>query len=128
MLGHENLFHADDEISGYEIHMGETTYNGHNPVKPFARITERAGKRVDILDGCVSADGNIIGTYIHGVFDNDGFRFNLIQHLRKKKGQTPSSGNLIEFKRIKEQKYDELADIVRRNIDLDMIYKILDTL
>jgi Cobyric acid synthase len=125
MLGHENLFRVDDEITGYEIHMGETTYNGHNFVRPFARITERAGKRVDILDGCVSVDGNIVGTYIHGVFDNDGFRFQLIQHLRKKKGQIPSYDVPLEFKRIKEQKYNKLAEIVRENIDMNMIYKMV---
>ncbi len=125
MLGHENLFRVDDEITGYEIHMGETTYNGHNSVRPFARITERAGKRVDILDGCVSVDGNIVGTYIHGVFDNDGFRFQLIQHLRKKKGQIPSYDVPLEFKRIKEQKYNNLAEIVRENIDMNMIYKMV---
>lgn len=125
MLEHQNLFHTDSKLTGYEIHMGETTYNGNNSVKPFARIIERAGEQVEILDGCVSFYGNIIGTYIHGIFDNDGFRCKLIQHLRKKKGQTPSPDYPIEFKKIKEQKYDELADIVRRNVDLDMIYKII---
>ena len=49
MLEHEHLFPVDDELVGYEIHMGETTHNGHNSVRPFARITERAGEMVDIL-------------------------------------------------------------------------------
>lgn len=125
LLDHEDLFHVNDELAGYEIHMGETTFSGYDAVKPFARITERAGKTVNILDGSVSTDGKVIGTYIHGIFDNDEFRCKLIQHLRKKKGQTPSPGYPIEFKKIKEQKYDELADIVRRNVNLDMIYKII---
>ena len=85
MLEHENLFSANNELVGYEIHMGETMYDDNNSVKPFARITERAGEMVDILDGCVSANGNVIGTYIHGIFDNDEFRSGLINYLRLKK-------------------------------------------
>lgn len=125
MLGHENLFRVDDEITGYEIHMGKTAYNGHNSVIPFARITERAGKMVNILDGCISADGNVVGTYIHGIFDNDCFRRKLIDYLKVKKGFKPSNGCNSDFKAIKERKYNELANIVRGNMDMNMVYNIL---
>lgn len=125
MLEHENLFHVDGELMGYEIHMGETIFDGHNSIKPFAKITERAGKAVNILDGCVSADGNVLGTYIHGVFDNDGFRRKLIDCLRVKKGFKPTNGCNSDFKAIKERKYNELADIVRGNMDMNMIYNML---
>ena len=126
MLEHNNLFHVDGGLVGYEIHMGETTYNGHNSVKPFARITERAGEMVDILDGCVSANGNVMGTYIHGIFDNDEFRSKLIDYLRLKKGLKPSNGRYADFKTIKELRYNELADIVRENMDMDIVYNILN--
>lgn len=126
MLEHEHLFRVDDEITGYEIHVGETTYNGHNSVKPFARITERAGKRVNILDGCVSADGNVVGTYLHGIFDNDAFRTGLMNHLKLKKGLKPSAGCYVNFQSMKEAKYNELANIVKKNIDINMVYKIMN--
>lgn len=126
MLHHINLFHADGELVGYEIHMGETTYNGHNSVKPFAKITERAGENVDILDGCFSADGNVIGTYIHGIFDNDMFRSGLIHYLRCKRGLKSSNSCQLNFKSIKEHRYNELADIVRGNIHMDVIYNMLN--
>src|SRR3990172_2311371 len=120
MLEHEHLFPVDDELVGYEIHMGETTYNGHNSVRPFTMIIERAGEPVEILDGCISADGNVIGTYIHGIFDNDEFRSKLIDYLRLKKGLNPSNGRYADFKTIKELRYNELADIVRRNINMNL--------
>ncbi len=127
MCGHERLFCVVDELAGYEIHMGETRYNNRSAV-PFATIIERAGKKAKAPDGCVSPDGNIIGTYIHGIFDNDDFRFKLIRHLEKKKGQKPSQGYLTEYKRIKEQKYDELADIVRKNMNMGIIYDMMKML
>ncbi len=126
MLEHGHLFPVDDELVGYEIHMGETTHNGHNSVRPFARITERAGKTVDLLDGRVSADGNVIGTYIHGIFDNDEFRSKLIDYLRLKKGLNPSNGRYADFRTIKENRYDELADIVRENMGMNIVYNILN--
>jgi len=127
MLEHGHLFPVDDELVGYEIHMGETTHNGHNSIRPFARITERAGKMVDLLDGRVSADGNVIGTYIHGVFDNDEFRSKLIDYLRLKKGLNPSNGRYADFKTIKELRYNELADIVRRNINMNLVYSMMQS-
>ncbi|MBI2471972.1 MAG: cobyric acid synthase [Planctomycetes bacterium] len=126
MLEHKNLFPVDGELAGYEIHMGETTYNGNKSVRPFARITERAGETVEILDGCVSANGNVIGTYIHGIFDNDEFRSKLIDYLRLKKGLYASNGYHVNSQNIKDRRYNELADIVRRNMDMNIIYNILN--
>src|SRR3990170_2679645 len=127
MLEHGHLFPVDNELVGYEIHMGETTHNGHNSVRPFARITERAGEMVDILDGCVSVNGNVMGTYIHGIFDNDDFRTKLIDYLRLKKGLNPSNGRYADFKTIKELRYNELADIVRRNINMNLVYSMIQS-
>ena len=126
MLEHGHLFPVDDELVGYEIHMGETTYKGHNSVRPFARITERAGEIVNVLDGYVSASGNVIGTYIHGIFDNDNFRQALLAYLRLRKGSSPSTERCVSFKDIKESRYNELADIVRRNMNINMVYDILN--
>lgn len=71
-------------LRGYEIHMGETVLD--DQMRPFARITSRSGEKVDIMDGAVSQDGRVMGTYIHGIFDNDGFRSALLNRIRRKKG------------------------------------------
>jgi adenosylcobyric acid synthase len=52
-------------LRGYEIHLGETT--GPDCARPFARIGTRA-------DGAISHDGRVQGTYLHGIFADDGFR------------------------------------------------------
>ena len=51
---------------GYEIHMGETRIE--EPVHWFC-VHQRNGRETDSLDGCVSSDGKVAGTYIHGLFD-----------------------------------------------------------
>ncbi|MBI2559950.1 MAG: cobyric acid synthase [Planctomycetes bacterium] len=121
------LFSTQNTLTGYEIHMGRTILN--NGIRPLLRITERSDKPVDVPDGAVSHDGMHWGTYFHGIFDNDEFRSQLINFLRKKKGLSPPSIMLSEEKNLtahkKEIHYDNLADIVRNNIKMNLIYKRL---
>jgi adenosylcobyric acid synthase len=55
----------DVPLTGYEIHLGETT--GPDCVRPVAAIDGRP-------DGAMSADGRVMGTYLHGLFDAGAFR------------------------------------------------------
>jgi adenosylcobyric acid synthase len=114
------------DMTGYEIHMGETKLL--NGLSPFLRIIERSGKGISMVDGAVSNNGNVIGTYVHGILDNDEFRLGLINYLRKNKGISPLlRDELITAKREKEEQYDKLADLVRKHIKMDMIYKLIGT-
>ena len=72
------------EFQGYEIHMGETILGG--AVQPFAQIVSRSGEDVEVLDGAVTRDGRVFGTYLHGLFDNDSFRSAFLNRIRRKKG------------------------------------------
>ncbi|MEJ2230675.1 MAG: cobyric acid synthase [Nitrospirales bacterium] len=69
--GHECL------VEGYEIHMGTT--RREKATSPCFRIlsgqTEHSSDQADERDdGAIRADGLVWGTYIHGVFDQPGFR------------------------------------------------------
>ncbi|TGV81897.1 cobyric acid synthase CobQ, partial [Mesorhizobium sp. M2D.F.Ca.ET.145.01.1.1] len=55
----------DLPLEGYEIHLGRTT--GPDTRRPSAIINGAE-------DGAISADGKVIGTYMHGLFGADGFR------------------------------------------------------
>ena len=105
-------------ISGYEIHMGETL--GDNVSSAF-RIISRGQRKSAHLDGAVSNDGNIVGTYIHGLFENESIRRCLLSNLRKSKGL---DNNTQTFKLSKDSEYDKLAALVRSSLDMDMVYKI----
>ena len=106
-------------INGYEIHMGETI--GSN--KPFAIITKRSGVSVNIEDGAVSNDGKIWGTYIHGIFDNDGFRTIFLNNIRVGRG-LPEKG-VIAFKDKKDDCIRVIAEAVRNGIDLQKLFAII---
>ena len=68
-------------LSGYEIHMGRSVSGGR--AKPLFRILRRDGKPADIEDGLAQPDGKAWGTYIHGIFDNDGFRNMFLEDIGK---------------------------------------------
>ena len=65
---------------GYEIHMGKTFYEACGAA--FSRI-RREGEGESVQDGAVSPSGQIWGTYVHGIFDDDGFRHAFIRAARR---------------------------------------------
>ncbi|HTY20599.1 MAG TPA: cobyric acid synthase, partial [Geobacteraceae bacterium] len=71
---------CNGQLAGYEIHMGETQLGAG--ARPFCEIVRRSGREVKIGDGAVSPDGRVFGTYLHGIFDNDGFRTAFLNRLR----------------------------------------------
>ena len=112
-----------DEVSGYEIHMGKTDLSGL--ARPLFKIIERNGNRVQVMDGAVVNGGNVIGTYIHGLFDNDVFRNNLLGSLRKKKGTRLKYAEANPYAAKKEENYNKLAEIVRKNLDMKFIMDLI---
>jgi len=112
----------DSEITGYEIHMGETVLL--NGTAPFLKIIERSDKEVCMDDGAVSNDENVIGSYLHGIFDNDEFRLGLINHLRENKGLSPMLAEELNSVD-KERQYDKLADWFREHINMDLIFEMI---
>ena len=62
----------DLPMSGYEIHLGRT--EGPDCTRPYCLIDGRA-------DGAMSADGRIVGTYLHGLFAENAFRRRFLSNL-----------------------------------------------
>ncbi|NIY46235.1 cobyric acid synthase [Cedecea colo] len=110
-------------LEGYEIHMGETQRGAH--VEPFVRLSECNAQPYDSLDGAVSADGNALGTYLHGVFDNGEFTRALLNGLRERKGLKAWEGELFDYQQHKHQQFDILASAMREHIDIESIYQIM---
>jgi adenosylcobyric acid synthase len=105
-------------LSGYEIHIGETTYLDH--AKPLAVIT-RGAASTQHDDGCIAADGRIFGTYLHGLFDQDDFRHTFINAARAFHGFTPVA-HLNAWKAMREAALNRLAAEVEQALDMKKIF------
>lgn len=98
---------------GYEIHNGRTSVSGDcdSPCE-----FESGGS-----DGCMSGDGKVIGTYIHGILDNDV----VIRHLLSAAGAGNGAAEVMDNDTFRQLQYDRLASHLRRHIDIDLLYEIL---
>ncbi len=96
------------QINGYEIHIGDTT--GNDCAKPFATSN-------DTPDGAISFSGQVMGTYLHGLFSNNSFR----QFFLKNIGAKPSN---LDYEQEIENILDELAEHIEKNIDIDTFISI----
>ena len=119
-IGFIGMNYKASRLDGYEIHMGRTEYTGQIE---HAFMIDR-GDGTEVLDGAVRTDASVLGTYMHGIFDNDGFRRALIDKLREKKGLGAGDDSL-NMKERKEKAYDRLAEKVRAQLDMDAVYKIM---
>ncbi|MCG2660478.1 MAG: cobyric acid synthase, partial [Kiritimatiellae bacterium] len=102
------------EVQGYEIHHGQTC------TATLAPILARPDGEVV---GMANADGRIWGTYLHGVFDADLFRRWFIDRLRIHRGMA-AEGRVMAVYSI-EPALEQLAQIVRRSLKMDAIYRLM---
>lgn len=105
LAGCENIV-----VKGYEIHQGVTNGNEKNLIGSENLL--------------FVAKENLFATYIHGIFDNDKFTRTFLNNIRERKGlkQLEEKFSFYEFK---EGEYDKLATILRENLNMEEIYKIM---
>ena len=118
-------------VRGYEIHMGRTQ---RGSVAARFRVLRRLGDgavcgeidREASMDGASSEDGRVWGTYIHGVFDQPGFRRRWLNQLRRRKGLEPLAVTVSETTSRKLiGAIDRWADHLERNLNLIPIFSAL---
>jgi adenosylcobyric acid synthase len=105
------------ETTGYEIHLGETTYDAG--AQPIFRIRRRHESRTH-PDGVQDQTGRCFGTYLHGLLDHDGFRHSFLANARVARQLHPSTEVTFRAKQ-KQAEINRLADAVEQSVDLDAI-------
>lgn len=106
---------AGAELDGYEIHMGRTLRTGG---QPFCRLHTGAE------DGAVQ--GQVFGTYLHGLFDSGSLTDRLAAWLLEKKGLPADRVPTMDRTAYKEDQYNQLAAGVRAALDLPAIYRAME--
>lgn len=102
-------------VAGYEIHMGQT--EGPSAAAAF-RITQTPQGPADYDDGTLSADGRILGTYIHGLFDSAPFRQAFLAALGR---QLPAGDDAPRDTHSLEEGFDRLAALLRQHLDMERL-------
>lgn len=99
-------------FEGYELHMGRTEAAD----AAFAALDGEP-------DGCAS--GNVLGTYVHGLFDRGGFASALVNCLLAAKG-LPQTARAGDWAAVQERELDRLAAAVRESIDMKLVYGLIN--
>lgn len=114
----------DAVVRGYEIHMGKTVYG--EECMPFVANRKVLGQDCNVVSGVRNKEGNVLGSYIHGIFDNIEFTSALVNRLRCKKGLEELQFEGLQQYELKQQQYDRLAGMLREHLDMDWVYGILN--
>ena len=94
-------------VTGYEIHMGDT--QGPDCARAWLDIAGTPS-------GAASADGRVMGCYMHGLFSSDSFRASFLQRLGHR-AQT-------QYEQEVDATLDALADHLERHLDVDRLYEL----
>jgi len=108
------------QLTGYEIHCGVST----GPALNHSLLKlHHASKHVQSSsDGCISDDGQIIATYLHGFFDCPAPTQLLLNWLGISDLQAP----VIDIKQHREIQLERLADVCQQHLAMDKIYDIIN--
>lgn len=94
-----------DKVSGYEIHMGDTT--GLDCARAWLSLDGRG-------EGAASADGRVMGCYLHGLFGADAFRTAYFAQIGK-----PVSH--YDYNAQVQTTLDALADHLEQHLNIDAL-------
>jgi adenosylcobyric acid synthase len=99
---------SGEPVEGYEIHLGRT--EGPDCARPLFHVEGRP-------EGAVSADGRVMGTYLHGMFASDRFRAAFLRGLGAASGGTAYDAGV-------EAALEALADHLEAHADVDGLLAI----
>jgi adenosylcobyric acid synthase len=105
--------------TGYEIHMGQTK---RHDGEPFIKVRERNSIACEDTDGCITSDRRIMGTYIHGLFENPAITRLWLNSI----GLADVATSELEGLEAKDKEYDLLAEYFESHIDVKGIVAIVE--
>jgi adenosylcobyric acid synthase len=102
------------DFEAYEIHVGVTAIDP--PCRPLLEVEGHP-------EGCVSADGRVWGTYLHGLFESGAGRRRVLDWARGA-AAGPSCGVSRDHRALREAAYDRLADTLAACLDEGVLHEL----
>jgi adenosylcobyric acid synthase len=99
-------------FEGYEMHMGETI--GPDAGRPLARLDDRR------TDGAISADGTVLGSYVHGLLGSPEQRHALLARIG-------IAGSGRDYRASVDAALDEIAAALEEHLDIDALLALSET-
>jgi adenosylcobyric acid synthase len=111
---------GDASIAGYQIHHGRVSTRED----PLFRLTAEPGTtkvsgQHHLLGEGACRDGQVYGTSIHGIFDDDSFRSSFLSSLARARDRT-FVGHLC-FEALVEKSIDHLAEVLDKSLDVERL-------
>ncbi|HXL73610.1 MAG TPA: cobyric acid synthase, partial [bacterium] len=103
-------------VKTYEIHMGRVVLK--SSAQPLFQVRSRNNQSVTETEGVMKE--SVIGTLMHGLFENKEVRQALISHLGKRKGLT-----LLSDVYSKDAEYDRLAEMIQNHLDTRFLDRLV---
>ena len=112
--GYSETYQAEAE--GYEIHVGQTKISGDYQAA-FTLQDIKSENSTTKQDGYISADRQILASYLHGIFDKNDFKKAYLQSI--------NPDYTGQYSIDKDLQYDKLAEHFKASIKVDVLDKIL---
>lgn len=109
-------------VTGYEIRHGcPEVVDGGGDERALSQLDDAWGTGPE---GCVAAGGRVVGTNLHGLFENDAFRGAFLSDAAARRGRSfRRSGE--SFASAREQQIDRLADLIETHLDLEAVLQLI---
>ncbi|NVK74846.1 MAG: cobyric acid synthase [Oceanospirillaceae bacterium] len=108
-------FAANAQVTGYEIHSGVSRFTDETQIAHFALLDDGKNKENSQKEGYLSPDGQIIGTYLHGVFDHP----DALQALLNWAGVDQAAA--FNYDQFRDKEIDRLADSAEQHMNIDAL-------
>ena len=106
-------------VAGYEIHHGRTTRSGS---AAWVHLDDVYGREEE---GAVDlVDASVLGTGMHGLFEQDAFRATFLTELGRRRDKTFVPAG-VSFAGAREAQFDRLADLLEAHLDLEATSRII---
>ncbi|WP_019500113.1 cobyric acid synthase CobQ [Pseudanabaena sp. PCC 6802] len=108
-----SLYPCEAIVSGYEIHQG---------ISDFSSDSLTTSPLFDDPDlGMVSANQKVLGTYLHGIFDNGKWRRSWLNLLRDRKGLAPLPIEISDYHIQRDLIFERLAEAIAPHLNLEIL-------